>query len=115
MTRGKKDANHDAIVRRFQGLGCSVIEMHATGIPGFPDLAVGCVGITHLCEVKNRETQYGRAGLNANQTAFNRDWRGEKVWMCHNEDEATAIVQNWRRAVREQVDDAKANIMGGRW
>jgi hypothetical protein len=98
IARGKKDANHDAIVRRFQGLGCSVIEMHATGIPGFPDLACGAIGVTHFVEVKNLGTAYGRKGFNANQTAFQRDWRGEKVWICTGVDEATALVQNWRRA-----------------
>lgn len=96
--RARKDDNHNVIVRRFQDLGCSVVEMHATGIPGFPDLAVGCMGATHFCEIKNMQTQYGRAGFNDNQTAFNRDWRGERVWICHSEDEATAIVQNWRKA-----------------
>jgi hypothetical protein len=102
MTRGKKDHNHDAIVQRFQQLGCSVIEMHATGIPGLPDLAIGLVSATKgrvnkLVEVKNLATAYGRAGFNANQTAFNRDWRGDQVWICHNKDEATALVSNWRR------------------
>jgi len=97
ISRSRKDENHNAIVRRFQELGCSVIEMHATGIPGFPDLSVGCIGVTHFVEIKNRATAYGRAGFNANQTAFNRDWRGEKVWLCANEDEAAALVQNWRR------------------
>jgi hypothetical protein len=97
-SRARKDNNHDAIVARFQQLGCSVIEMHATGIPGFPDLAIGCIGITHFVEVKNPDSAYGRSGFNGNQTTFNRDWRGEKVWMCCSEDEATALVQNWRRA-----------------
>lgn len=102
MRRGKKDNNHDSIVSTFIALGCSVIEMHATGIPGFPDLAVGLSGasgrMTQLVEIKNLETAYGRAGFNGNQTAFNRDWRGEPVWMCCSEDEATALVQNWRRS-----------------
>ncbi|PXV54214.1 hypothetical protein SAMN04487785_1146 [Dyella jiangningensis] len=103
MTRhSKKDANHDAIVARFQALGCSVIEMHATGIPGMPDLAIGlsCPNgrITQLVEVKNPETAYGRRGLNANQTAFARDWRGGKIWTVTGVDEATALVQNWRSA-----------------
>jgi hypothetical protein len=103
MTRhNSKDGNHDAIVKRFQELGCSVIEMHATGIPGMPDLAVGLAGKTRrrteLVEVKNLGTRYGRAGFNDNQTAFVRDWRGERVHIVTSVDEATALVQNWRRA-----------------
>lgn len=95
--RARKDANHNAIVRRFQQLGCSVIELHAIGIPGCPDLGVGLLGRTELVECKDPSTHYGRAGLNPNQTAFARDWRGGKVWLCSSEDEATALVQNWRR------------------
>ena len=95
--RSKKDANHDDIVALFRELGCSVIEMHATGIPGFPDLACGAIGRTHLVEVKNRETAYGRRGLNDNQTAFARDWRGERIYTVSSEDEVIAVVQNWRR------------------
>ena len=95
--RSSKDHNHDAIVKRFQALGCSVIEMHATGIPGFPDLAVGAVGVTHLVEIKNPDTPYGRKGLNDNQTTFARDWRGEKVWVARSEDDATLLVQRWRK------------------
>ena len=77
MTRhNSKDANHDVIAQRFRDLGCSVIEMHATGIPGFPDLAIGLIGargrMTQLVEVKNPNTRYGRAGFNDNQTAFAR-------------------------------------------
>lgn len=98
MTRhNSKDHNHDAIVRRFRALGCSVIEMHATGIPGFPDLAVGTVGITHFVEIKNPDTPYGRKGLNDNQSAFARDWRGGMVWIARSEDDATLLVQRWRR------------------
>ena len=105
--RASKDANHDAIVRRFQDLGCSVVEIHATGIPGLPDLACGCVGVTHLVEIKNPGTAYGRQGFNANQTAFARDWRGGRVWVVRSEDEAMALVQNWRRAVKTSTRGAK--------
>jgi len=96
--RGRKDGTHDAIVRRFRQLGCSVIELHATGIPGCPDLGVGLLGRTELVECKDPKTAYGRRGFNGNQTAFARDWRGGKVWLCSSEDEATALVQNWRRS-----------------
>ena len=98
--RASKDGNHDAIVARFRELGCSVVEIHATGIPGLPDLGVGCVGVTHLIEIKNPDTSYGRHGFNSNQTAFARDWRGGRVWVVRSEDEATALVQNWRRATK---------------
>lgn len=96
----KRDANHNTVADRFRALGCSVADLPATGIPGFPDTLVGCLGVTHLVEIKNLETRYGRAGLNANQTAFARDWRGSKVWTVCTEDEATAVVQNWRKGLK---------------
>lgn len=95
---GRKDANHAALAGAFRALGCSVAELPVTGIPGFPDLLVGLIGRTFLVECKNPETAYGRAGLNPNQTAFARDWRGGKLWVCCSTDEATALVQNWRRS-----------------
>ena len=98
MRRSSKDRNHDAIASHFRALGCSVIETHNAGISGFPDLVVGCIGRNRLVEVKNPETRYGKAGLNENQTAFNRDWRGERMYQVSSTDEATAVVQNWRKA-----------------
>lgn len=96
-SKARKDANHDGIVARFEALGCSVAQLHGAGVAGWPDLVVGCVGINRLVEIKNPETAYGRAGLNSNQQAFNRDWRGEPMFAVCSEDEATALVQNWRR------------------
>lgn len=98
--RGKKDGNHDEVVQAFESVGCTVAELHNTGVPGWPDLVVGCVGVNHLVEVKDESTAYGRRGLNENQTAFARDWRGAKVWVCTGRDAALALVQNWRRACR---------------
>ena len=97
MRRSSKDRNHDAIASHFRALGCSVIETHNAGIAGFPDLVVGCIGHNRLVEVKNPETRYGKAGFNDNQTLFNRDWRGERMYQVSSTDEATAVVQNWRR------------------
>lgn len=105
MTRhASKDANHDAIATRFRDLGCTVIETHRAGIPGWPDLVVGCIGVTQMVEVKNPSTSYGRQGFNANQTAFARDWRGGRVWVVRTEDEATGLVQNWRRSRSTRVE-----------
>lgn len=97
MRRCRPDRNQGPIVERFEALGCSVVELHHAGIAGFPDLVVGCMGANHLVEVKNPDTAYGRAGLNTNQRAFDRDWRGERMWSVASVEEATAIVQNWRR------------------
>lgn len=95
--RSKKDANHDAIAKCFRDLGCTVVETIDTSIPGFPDFVVGCMGVNHLVDAKNLLTAYGRRGLNANQSAFNRDWRGEQMVTVSSEDEVIALVQNWRR------------------
>lgn len=104
MTRhGSKDANHDAIKARFIELGCSVADMAACGVPGFPDIVAACVGVDHLIEIKNPETSYGRAGFNANQSAFSRDWRGGRIWIVRSPDEATTLVQQWRRATRKRA------------
>lgn len=109
MTRraAKRDANHADVAGRFVALGCSVVDTAATGIAGFPDLVVGCAGVNRLVEVKSIESRYGRAGLNANQSAFDRDWRGDRVWVVSSTDEATALVQNWRKGGRQgnAIDD----------
>jgi predicted transcriptional regulator len=94
----KRDGNHGVIVDRFRALGCSVFETDRVG-EGFPDTVVGCIGVNHLVEIKNSSTRYGRAGFNRNQTSFNAAWRGDKVWLVCSEDEATAVVQNWRKGV----------------
>jgi hypothetical protein len=96
-TYASKDRNHDGLVSVFRELGCSVAELVDTGLPGWPDLAVGCIGVTHLVELKNPETAYGRAGMNANQSAFARDWRGEKVYLVDSVDGVCELVGHWRR------------------
>ena len=65
VTRGRRDGNHAAIVQAFRDTGCSVIELTDTGVPGWPDLAIGLLGRTELVEVKNPDTAYGRAGLSS--------------------------------------------------
>lgn len=95
--RGSKDRNHDLLAERFRALGCSVADLYDTGLEDWPDLVVGCIGINHLVEVKNPDTRYGRAGLNAGQTVFARDWRGGQVWVVYTVEEATALVAAWRK------------------
>jgi hypothetical protein len=96
--RGSKDGNHDALVGKLLALGCSVADLPETGIPGFPDTVIGFAGQTHLAEIKNLETRYGRNGLTPEQTAFHRDWRGAPIAVLRTEDEAIAWVQRLRKA-----------------
>lgn len=95
--RGSKDTNHDTLADAFRTMGCTVTDLHDTGVPGWPDLAVGCAGRTYLVEVKNLDTRYGRAGLTREQSAFARDWRGDEVVTATTSDDVIAMVNRWRR------------------
>lgn len=92
----RKDSNHDEIANTFRGLGCSAIDTNLPPVAGYPDLVIGCMGVTHLVEAKSTLTAYGRAGLNDNQTAFARDWRGSPVHLVSSPDDAIALVKKWR-------------------
>lgn len=94
--RSRKDSNHNELANLFRKLGVSAIDMIDTGIPGWPDLACGVMSRTYLVEVKNSTTQYGRSGLNSNQTAFQREWRGSPIEIVSTEDEVIALVRKWR-------------------
>lgn len=94
---GKKDGNHNHLKGVFESAGCSVADLYNAGLPGFPDVVIGVAGKTALVEFKNPETRYGRAGLNSNQTAFERDWRGGAIYVVSTTDEAVALVNNLRR------------------
>lgn len=94
--RATKDRNHGALKAAFEQLGCSVLDTHNTGIPGFPDVIVGVMSRNHLVELKNPQTRYGRAGLNSNQQAFAAEWRGGKLFCVSSVDEVAALVRNMR-------------------
>lgn len=102
--RGSKDGNHDRAVAVFETLGCSVAELHDTGLADWPDLVVGCIGVNHLVEVKNPDTAYGRAGLNPGQAVFARDWRGGRVFVVYDERGIQDLVQAWRRPRSQRRD-----------
>lgn len=97
--RGSLDRNHHDRAGDFEALGCTVAHTAWAGVPGFPDLVVGCVGVNHLVEIKNPDTAYGRRGLNADQTAFNRDWRGAPMVQVSTTEQVATLVQGWRAAV----------------
>ncbi|WP_396615465.1 hypothetical protein ACHZ97_14405 [Lysobacter soli] len=94
----RRDANHAALAKRFEDLGCTVQDLSHVGVAGWPDVVVGCIGRNHLVEFKNPETAYGRAGLNANQREFAQRWRGGQMYAVSTPEEVDVLVQNWRKA-----------------
>ena len=94
--RARRDGNHAELQQAFEQLGCSVVDMAGAGIAGWPDVVIGVAGRNHLCEFKDPATRYGRAGPNANQQAFARDWRGGKLFVVSSVDEVAALVRNLR-------------------
>lgn len=96
-SRSRRDINQSELATCFRSLGCSVVELHASGIPGFPDLVVGLIGQTHLVEIKNPETSYGRSGLNSNQSAFEAEWRGSRIFVVSSLEDVAAVVRKVRK------------------
>ena len=95
----KRDANHAPIVNTFRQMGCTVFETDRVG-EGFPDVVLGLLGASHLIEIKNPATHYGRGGLNKTQSAFAASWRGSPVTVITSEDEAMAFVRDIRCGAR---------------
>ncbi len=93
----RKDGNHSELTKAFQQMGCSVADLSHVGLPGWPDVVVGCMGVNRLVEFKNPETRYGRNGLNPNQHAFTQEWKGGKLFVVSTVEEVAALVGNWRR------------------
>lgn len=105
--RGSKDRNHDAIAAVFEALGCDVIDLSGAGLADDLDLAIGLLGETHLIEIKNPETEYGRKGMTTKQAAYAARWRGSPIRVITSELEATALVQNLRRAAAARHHERK--------
>ena len=92
----RTDANHAQIARAFSDLGCSVFSTHTVG-DGFPDLVVGCNGVTLLVEIK---TETG--DLTLAQRKFITNWQGNPVHIVCDTDDAVSLInrtraQNWHK------------------
>jgi len=87
----KADLNQKEIVDAFIQMGAQVMEMHNMG-GGFPDLVVCIGGISHLVEVKNRATSYGKRGLNPLQKEFAEQWQGGPVYLVYTVEDAANLV-----------------------
>lgn len=89
MRRGKRDANHAAIVKALRAAGRSVLELHGVGA-GCPDLLCGWGrGQMALLEVKNPD---GRNRVEESQRAFAASWRGPAPVVVRSVAEALAAT-----------------------
>jgi hypothetical protein len=86
----KRDIAEPLIVETFRKAGCTVERMDQPC-----DLLVGVHGVTHLVEVKTCSKGYGK-GLNGNQEAFARQWRGGPVRVVRTPEDALSLVNEWR-------------------
>ena len=68
-------------------VGASVLDLHALGITGAPDLLAGFRGQERLIEVK---TDKGR--LDADQRKWHDAWRGHQVAVVRSVDEALRAI-----------------------
>lgn len=87
MRARRTDANHEAIAKAFEGLGCRVHRTNADW-----DLTV-CYGReVELVEVKNEKTQYGRKGLSKRQQEL-----PIQPYLVRNLDDVEECVKSLRR------------------
>ena len=91
MKRNRKDNNHQCIVIALKSIGATVLDLSNNG-EGTPDICVGYRGTTKLIEIKNKDYSYGKSGLSEKQQAFASKWRGDKIGIVTNIDEAIKFI-----------------------
>ena len=102
--RGRRDANHQAIVDGFRRVGCSVLDLGNVG-DGCPDLLVGVpsgrmlgegdrwsTSINLLVEIKDGTRKPSEQRLTEAEAAFIDGWRGGRVFVVRSLAEALALV-----------------------
>lgn len=93
----RTDANHNAIAKAFEALGCHVIHLHFVG-RDVPDLLVAINGTNVLVENKT-----ARGKLSAGQKRFREEWPG-LVCTVRSEDSAIELVNHIRAMCWPRVD-----------
>lgn len=91
------DGNHWEVVGWYEQLGCSVRDCSAFG-GGFPDITVGCTGVTDLVEIKMADGK-----LRASQIKFNEGWRGALPVVVRTFEEVHAHVIDMRKRALQGV------------
>jgi hypothetical protein len=86
----RKDNNHAAIIATLRGIGAFVVDTSSLGL--FVDAVCAFRGVWYVLEFKNRETWYGRAGLNENQRRLADAAGDAPVLLVTTPDEALAAI-----------------------
>ena len=87
----KRDANHGEIVRTFEDMGCSVLDV--SPLPGEAlDLVVGCCGIDQRVECKNDAQPPNKRKLTASEARTFDTWRGRPCVVVSSVDDAMRVV-----------------------
>lgn len=92
--QGRPDANHSDIVKFYEQLFCSVVELHKVG-GGCPDLLIGCQQVTELAEIKTAD-----GDLEPSQKTFMTNWRGSKVVIVRDQQDVLEHVTAMRARQR---------------
>ena len=91
-----RDRNHHSIVKKFERMGASVIDLSQIG-RGKTDLLIGYCGIDQLVEVKLPEGRFGgtaHSKLNHRQVAFQHKWRGRSPVVVRTEEEVERLLES---------------------
>lgn len=94
MKHGRRDSNHQDVVKWYRELGCYVADCADLGL-GLPDLFVGAAGITDPVEVKAPDGE-----LTPLQKTFVGAWRGSQVAIVRTQDDVISHVASMRKRAR---------------
>jgi len=94
----RKDANHNAVVKALEMVGCNVQDLAAVG-DGCPDLLIGIPTVRALAfvEIKDGDKSPSRRALTPDQVEWHQEWDGYPVHIVESVSDALAIVAAIKR------------------
>lgn len=94
----RKDANHSAVVKALEMVGCNVQDLAAVG-DGCPDLLIGIPTVRALAfvEIKDGDKSPSRRALTPDQVEWHQEWNGYPVHIVESVSDALAIVAAIKR------------------
>lgn len=94
----RKDANHSAVVKALEMVGCKVQDLAAVG-EGCPDLLIGIPTVRALAfvEIKDGDKCPSERRLTEPQKRWHAQWAGYPVHIVESVSDALAIVAAIKR------------------